>query len=61
MKSFILGIAIGTAYLGYDGNSPANQDVISLITHRELVSRNIGVDDRHNQISFTFSIGIAVT
>ncbi len=51
--------AIGIAYLAYDGSSPANQDVMSLITHRELVSRDIDAQDRHNQISFTFSVGIA--
>ncbi|EJG0413163.1 hypothetical protein HJ118_23140 [Vibrio parahaemolyticus] len=51
--------SIGIAYLAYDGSSPANQDAMSLITHRELVSRDIDEQDRHNRISFTFSVGIA--
>ncbi|WP_257881913.1 hypothetical protein [Vibrio parahaemolyticus] len=32
---------------------------MSLITHRELVSRDIDEQDRHNRIGFTFSVGIA--
>ncbi|WP_407507885.1 hypothetical protein [Vibrio parahaemolyticus] len=31
---------------------------MSLITHRELVSRDIDAQDQHNRISFTFSVGI---
>ena len=51
--------AIGIAYLAYDGSSAGNQDVTLLITHRELISRESDAKDRHNRISFAFSLGIA--
>ncbi|OEF26994.1 hypothetical protein [Vibrio rumoiensis] len=51
--------AIVIAYLAYDGSHPMNQHFMSLITHRELVSREEDPEDKHNRMSFTFSVGIA--
>ncbi|WP_217537346.1 hypothetical protein [Vibrio metschnikovii] len=46
------------AGIAFDGNNPANQDFLSLITHRELVSRTNDSQDESNKISFAVNVGL---
>lgn len=50
--------ALGIACLCYDGADPANQDMMSLITQRALVSREDDMKEQQNRISFSLSLGV---
>ncbi len=46
------------AGITFDGNNPANQDFLSLMVHRELVSRTNDFQDESNKVSFSVNVGL---
>ncbi|MEZ8199609.1 hypothetical protein AB4622_08170 [Vibrio splendidus] len=46
------------AGITFDGNNPANQDFLSLMIHRELVSRTNDFQDETNKVSFAVNVGL---
>ncbi|MEZ8715559.1 hypothetical protein AB6D81_06125 [Vibrio splendidus] len=46
------------AGITFDGNNPANQDFLSLMIHRELVSRTNDIQDETNKVSFAINVGL---
>lgn len=46
------------AGITFDGNNPANQDFLSLMIHRELVSRTNDIQDETNKVSFAVNVGL---
>ncbi|PME33120.1 hypothetical protein BCV39_22070 [Vibrio sp. 10N.286.55.E10] len=46
------------AGITFDGNNPANQDFLSLMVHRELVSRTNDSQDENNKVSFSVNVGL---
>ncbi len=50
-------ISLVVAFIAFDGNSPVNQHFLSMMVHRELVTRNNETHDKLNQISFALTIG----
>jgi len=50
-------IVLIIASLTFDGKNPVNQDFLSLITHRELVSRDEDPKDNQNSLSFSLCLG----
>ncbi|EKF9639387.1 hypothetical protein O1C50_003690, partial [Vibrio cholerae] len=46
------------AGITFDGNNPANQHFLSLMVHRELVSRTNDFQDESNKVSFSVNVGL---
>nr|WP_242659729.1 hypothetical protein [Vibrio splendidus] len=46
------------AGITFDGNNLANQDFLSLMIHRELVSRTNDFQDETNKVSFAVNVGL---
>ncbi|KPM01552.1 hypothetical protein [Vibrio splendidus] len=46
------------AGITFDGNNPANQDFLSLMIHRELVSRTNDIQDETDKVSFAVNVGL---
>lgn len=46
------------AGITFDGNNPASQDFLSLMVHRELVSRTNDSQDENNKVSFSVNVGL---
>lgn len=46
------------AGITFDGNNPANQNFLSLMVHRELVSRANDSQDEINKVSFAVNVGL---
>ena len=51
-------VSLAIALLAFDGNHPSNQHFLSMIVHRELVSKVNDQQDYVNQVSFSLSLGI---
>ncbi|MGY2573714.1 hypothetical protein [Vibrio diazotrophicus] len=51
-------VSLAIALLAFDGNHPSNQHLLSMIVHRELVSKVNDQQDYVNQVSFSLSLGI---
>lgn len=51
-------VSLAIALLAFDGNHPSNQHFLSMIVHRELVSKVNDQQDYVNKVSFSLSLGI---